>query len=53
MTYLCKNAKKNQGHQCFRRNCPDFEKLANLIQLGSQGFIKYNIEGESNFVSVV
>ena len=28
-------------------NCPDFEKLAHVIQHGLRGYIVKNIEGES------
>ena len=52
MNYLCQKCKQ-MGVTVFVPelnrvgNCPDFEKLAHVIQNGLQWFIVKNIEGES------
>jgi len=56
MSYLCQKCKKKKkelgvtnlvSDVKHEENCPDFEKLAHIIQHGLQGFIVKNIRGES------
>ena len=48
MNYLCQKCKKYLDHSDFVSEIdPDFEKLAHVIQHGSQRFIVKNIKGES------
>ena len=50
MSYLCQKCKNNLGSSSSIKrveNYTDFEKMSHIIELGLQGFILKNIEGES------